>query len=180
MLRTKQTHKYTYYQIVQHHYTTNTHLRNPQHRFHFINSKYTSPLFLNFTFCIKDTNMQGVIRNYHPISQIYIVCPLTRIFNVDECRPLIVPHKYIQPVEVQNLKQIHNTNYNRKLYNLIQNTPHEFSPSSEEQKIIIALKILWPLLRTKYIIRLLAELLASTDTIHNLFPNRFFAVNDDQ
>ena len=58
----------------------------------------------------------------------YILCPLTRTFNVDESRPLIVPHKCIQPVEVLILDCIHDTNYNHKLYNLIQNTPHEFSP----------------------------------------------------
>ena len=39
MLRTKQTHTYTYYKFNQHHCTTNTPSRNPQHRFQFINSK---------------------------------------------------------------------------------------------------------------------------------------------
>ena len=68
-LRTKQTHTYTYYKFIQHHYTTNTPPRNPQHRFQFINSKYTSPFFLNFTYCIKDTNMQGILRNYDPMRQ---------------------------------------------------------------------------------------------------------------
>ena len=69
MLRTKQTHTYNYYKLIQHHYTTNTPSRQPQHRFQFINSKYTSPFFLNFTYCIKVTNMQGIIRNYDPIRQ---------------------------------------------------------------------------------------------------------------
>ena len=61
MLRTKQNYTYTYYKFVQHHYITNTPLGNPQHMFTFINSKYTSPFFLNFAYCIKDTNMQGII-----------------------------------------------------------------------------------------------------------------------
>ena len=73
---------------------------------------------------------------------------------------------------------MYNTNYNRKLYNLIQNIPHEFSPSSEEQMISKALKILWPLLQTKYIARLLAKLLTSSDTIHKVFSNGFSA--DDE
>ena len=64
MLRTKQTYTYTYYKLIQHHYTTNTRSRNPHHRFQSFNFKYTSPFLLNFTYCIKDTNMQGLLRNY--------------------------------------------------------------------------------------------------------------------
>ena len=45
MLCTKQTHIYTYYKFIQHHYTTNTPSHNPQPRLQFINSKYTSPFF---------------------------------------------------------------------------------------------------------------------------------------
>ena len=68
---TKQTHTYTYYKSIQHHYTTNTRSRN-----------------------------HG---------------------------------------EIPILEYIRYNNYNHKLFNLIQNTPHEFLPSSEEQKIIKAL-----------------------------------------
>ena len=64
--------------------------------------------------------MQGIIRNYGPITQMYIFCPLTRTFNVDESRPLIVPSEYIQPVEVSTLEIFQNTKYNHKIYNLIQ------------------------------------------------------------
>ena len=105
--------------------------------------------------------MQVIIRNNDPIRQIYIFCPLTRTFNIEESLPLIVHHEYIQLVEVPILEYINNTNYNRKLYNVIQNTSHKFSPSSEEQKTIKALELLWPLLQTKYITRLLAKLLTS-------------------
>ena len=75
MSRTKQTHTYTYYKFIQHHYTTKTQSQNPHHRFQIINSKYTSQFFLNFTQCIKDTNMQGIFRNYDHIRQMYIFCP---------------------------------------------------------------------------------------------------------
>ena len=107
-------------------------------------------------------------------------CPETRTFNIDESRPLIVPHEYIQPVEVPILEYFHNTNYNNKLYYLIINTPHEFSPSSKEQKIIKAIGLLWPLLQKKYVTRLLAKLLTSSDTIHysQYFPSWVFA-NDE-
>ena len=91
--------------------------------------------------------MQGIIRTYDPIQKIlYIFCPLDRTFNIDETRLLIVPHKYIQPVEVPILENIHNINNNHKLYDLIRNTPRKFSLSSEEQKIIKALELLWSLL----------------------------------
>ena len=43
LLCTKLTHTHTYYKFIQHHYTTNAQARNPQHRFNFINAKYTSP-----------------------------------------------------------------------------------------------------------------------------------------
>ena len=153
MLRTKQTHTNTYQQLMQHHYTHNIPARQLQHRYQYFNSKYTSPFFLKFTYFIKDTNLQGVFRNYDPITQMYIFCPLTKLFNVDESRPLKVPHEILQPVQVPILEFIY------KLYNLIQNTPNELSPSTEEHNIIRALELLWPLLQTKHIIRLLAKLL---------------------
>ena len=178
MLRTKHTHTYTYYKIIQHHYKTNTPSRNPHHRFQFINSKDTSPFFLNFTYCIKDTNVQGILRNYDPSRQMYIFCPLTRSFKIDESRPLMVPHENIQPVEIPILEHIHNNKYNHKLYILIQNTPHEFSPSSEEHKIIKALVVLWPLLQTKYITRLLAKLLTTSNVNHD-FSRLYFLLMID-
>ena len=78
MLRTKQTHTYTYYRFIQNNFNLLTPSRQPHHRFQFINSKYTSPFFLNFTHCIKNSNFQGILRNYDSITQIYIICPLTR------------------------------------------------------------------------------------------------------
>ena len=39
MIRTKQTHIYTYYKFIQHHYTTNTPSKQPHHRFQFNNPK---------------------------------------------------------------------------------------------------------------------------------------------
>ena len=171
-LRTKQTHTYTYFKFIQNNYTTTPSL-NPHHRFQFINSKYTSTFFLNFTYCIKDTNMQGIVRNYDPIGQMYLFCPLTRTFNVDESRPLIVPHEYIQPVEVSIPEYIHNIKNNHTLFNLNQNTPHQFSPSNEEHKIIKALELLWPLLQTNYITRLLAKLLTTSNLIQDIFQMYF-------
>ena len=46
--------------------------------------------------------MQGIIRNYDPIRQMYIFCPLTR----NESRPLIVSHEYIQSAEIPILEYI--------------------------------------------------------------------------
>ena len=69
MLRTKQTHTYSDYRFIQNHFDLHTPSRQPHHRFQFINSKYTSPFFLNFTYCIKDTNLHGILRNYDPITQ---------------------------------------------------------------------------------------------------------------
>ena len=170
MLRTKQAHTYTYYQFIQSHCTDKKPSRQPRHRFQYIKPKYTSPFFLKFTYCIKDTNLQGILQIYDPITQIYIVCRLNKLINVDESRPLIVPHAFLQPVEVPVLEFIYNTRYNHKLYNLIQNTPYEQSPHTEERNIIEALELLWPLLETKHIIRLLAKPLTSSDIIHDVFP----------
>ena len=173
MLRTKQTHTYTYYRFIQNHFHLTTPSRQPHLRFQFINSKYTSPFFLNFTYCIKNTNLRGILRNYDPITQMYIFCTLTKTFNDEEARPLIVPHEYIQPIEVPILEFIHNTKYNHKIYNLIQNTPHEFAVGTEELKTIKALQLLWPMLQTKNIIRILAKLLTTSDAIHDVFPHGF-------
>ena len=72
MLRTKITHTYTYYKSIQHHYTSNTPTRNPHHIFTFINSKYTSPYFLNFMYCIENTTLHGFLRNYGHIRQMFM------------------------------------------------------------------------------------------------------------
>ena len=109
MLRTKQTHTYTYYKFIQDHYTLKAPARQPHHRYQYINSEYTSPFFLNFTYCIKDTNLQGTLRKYDPI-----FCPLTKLLNVDESRPLIIPHEFLQPVEDSILEFIYNTRHNFK------------------------------------------------------------------
>ena len=174
MLRTKQTHTYSYYRFIQNHFDLHTPSRQPHHRFQFINSKYTSPYFLNFTYCIKDTNLHGILRNYDPITQMYIFCPITKTFNAEESRPFLIPHEFVQPIEIPILEFIHNTRFNHKLYNLIQNTPYEFAVGTEELTTIKALQLLWPLLQTKNIIRILAKLLTTSELIHDIFPHGFF------
>ena len=174
MLRTKQTHTYTYYRFIQNHFDLHAPSRQPHHRFQFFNSKYTSPFFVNFTYCIKDTNLYGILCNYDPITQMYIFFPITKTFNAEESRPFLIPHEFIQPIEIPILEFIHNTKYNHKIYNLIQNTPYEFAVGTEELKTIKALQLLWPLLQTKNIIRILAKLLTNSDMIHDIFPHGFF------
>ena len=174
MLRTKQTHTYTYYRFIQNHFDLHTPSRQPHHRFQFLNSEYTSPFFLDFIYCIKDTNFHGILRNYDPVTQMYIFCPITKTFNAEESRPFLIPHEFIQPIEIPILEFFHNTKYNHKIYNLIQNTPYEFAVGTEELKTIKALQLLWPLLQTKNIIRILAKLLTTSDMIHDIFPHGFF------
>ena len=104
----------------------------------------------------------------------YMFCPLTKTFNVEEFQPLIVPHEYIQPIEIPILEFIHNTKFNHKVFNLIQHTNHEFSVGTEELNTIKALQFLWPLLETKNNIRILAKLLIASNSIHDIFPHAFF------
>ena len=172
MLRTKQTHTYTYYRFIQNHFDLHTTSRQPHHIFQFINSKYTSPFFLYFTYCIKNTNLQGILRNYDLITQMYIFCTITKTFNDEESRPFIIPHEFIQPIGIPILEFIHNTKFNHKIYNLFNNTPHEFAVGNEELNTIKALQLLWPLLETKNIIRILPKLLTTSYLIHDIsyFP----------
>ena len=102
----------------------------------------------------------------------YIFCPITKTLNAEESRPFLIPHEFIQPIEIPILEFIHYTKYNHKLYNLIQNTPYEFAVGTEELKTIKALQLLWPLLQTKNNIRILAKILTNSDIIH--LPPRFF------
>ena len=105
----------------------------------------------------------------------YIFCPVNKSVDIDGSRPLIVPHEYIQPIEVTILESsILNTDTYHKLYNLIQNTRHEFSLDNEELNNIRALEILWPLLKSKKIIRVLEKLLISSDTTCTNFFNGVF------
>ena len=53
LLRTNQTHTYTYFKFIQHLYTHNTPARQIHHRYQYINSKYTSPFFLNLLILLK-------------------------------------------------------------------------------------------------------------------------------
>ena len=101
-------------------------------------------------------------------------CPLTKTFNEEKSRTLTVPHEYIQPIEVPILEFIPNNKCNHKIYNLIQNTPHDFAEGTEELKTIKGLQLLWPLLQTKNIIRILAKLLTTSDAIHDVLPHGFF------
>ena len=131
MLRTKLTHTFQYNKIKQHLYLLNSPTRKPQHRFMFNNCKCTSPYFLNFTYCIKSTDIHGILRNCDPTRQMYIFFPVTNKFPIDDARPLIVLHREKQPIEITLLKN-HNTKFNHKLYSLIQNTKHEFSPHTKK------------------------------------------------
>ena len=90
-------------------------------------------------------------------------------FQDKESRHFIIPHEFLQPIEIPILEFIHNTKYNHKTYNLIQNTPHEFAVGTKELNIIKALD----LLQTKNIIRILAKLLTTSDLIQELFPHGF-------
>ena len=72
------------------------------------------------------------------------------------------------------LEFMHNTKYNNKLYNLIQITSHEFAVGTEELNTIKELQLLWPLLQTKNVIRILAKILKTSDLIHDIFPHGFF------
>ena len=101
-------------------------------------------------------------------------CLITETFNDKKSRPLIIPHDYIQPIEVPILEFIHNTKYNQKIYILSQNKPHDFAVGTEELKTIKALQLLWPLLQTKNTIRILAKLLTTTDANYDVFPHGFF------
>ena len=174
MLRTKQTHTYTYYRFIQNHFDLHIPSRQPHDRFQFINSKYTSPFFLNFTCCVKNTNLHGILRNYDPVTQMYIFCHITKTFNDEQSRHFLIPHEFIQPIETPILEFFHNTKYNHKTYNLIQKTPHEFAEGTEELKTIKALQLLWPLLQTINVLRILAKLLTTSDLIQDIFPHGFF------
>ena len=123
---------------------------------------------------LKNTNFQGILRNYDPITHMYVFCPLTKTFIVEESRLFIVPLEYNQPVEIPILEFNHSTKYNHKLFNLIQHTNHEITFGTEELKTIKALQLLWPLLHFKNIIRILAKLLTTSDAINDIFPHGFF------
>ena len=120
MLRTKQTHTYTYYKFIQHHYT----LYTPSYTIIDIiiltpNIPHLS--FLTSLIVLKILTSKASSEFMTPSH----ILPLTKTFNVDEFWPLIVPQEFLQPVEVPILEFIHNTRCNHKLYNFIQNKQYE-------------------------------------------------------
>ena len=115
MLRTKQTHTYTYYRFIQNLFNLHTPSRQTHHCYQFNNSKYTSPFFLNSTYCIKNTNLHGILRNYDPITQMYLFCPITKTFQDEESRLFIILHEFIKPIEIPILEFLHNTKCKHKL-----------------------------------------------------------------
>ena len=169
MLRTKKTHTYTIIVLFKKIISIYT---------HHLDNHTTDVLILNhfplISHCIKNTNFQGILRNYDPITQMCLFCPLTKTLNKEESGPLVFPHEYLQPQKIPILEYIHNTKWNHKIYNLIQNTTNEFSISTKELKTIKALQLIWPLLQTKNIIRILAKLLTTSDAIHDVLHHGFF------
>ena len=127
MSLTKHTHIYTYYRFENnithciHHYDNRTIGINSlipntlQHSF------LTSHILLKILTSKASTEI--MISSHRSI-----FCTLTKTFNVGESRPLVVPHEFLQHIEVPILEFIHNTKYNHKPFNLIQNTPYEFEP----------------------------------------------------
>ena len=172
-LQSKQTHTYTYFRFNQNIFVLHTPSRQTHHRFQFLNSKYTSSFFLNFTEKLL-TFKAFSATSHDPVTQMYTFCPLTKTFSDEQPRPFIIPREFIQPIEIPILEFIHNTKYNHKLYDLIQNTPHEFAVGTEELNIIKALQLLWPLLQTKSVIRILAKLIKTSHRIHDIFPHGSF------
>ena len=87
MLRTKQTHTYTYYRFIQNHFHLHTPSRQPHHRVQFINSKYTSPFFLNFTYCIKNTNFTASSVITTPSTKCIYFAPSSTLFRTKNPDP---------------------------------------------------------------------------------------------
>ena len=103
---------------------------------------------------------------------------LTNTFPVNESQPIIIPHEYIQLVELPLLGKNHSTNFNYKLYYPIQNTHHVFSVTPEQVKIIKSFEPLWHLLTTRTVISILAKLIMQSLIIGTNFPNDFFTNTD--
>ena len=62
-------------------------------------------------------------------------------FLFESYRPITILYKYIQPVEKSSFAKIHYLIFNDKLYNLTQNTHHEFTVTTEEFKSSRALEL---------------------------------------
>ena len=104
-LKVQLTYIYIIFNFIQQRYMDKLPSCNLHHRFMFSNSQYIPPFFLRSTYCIKTTNLQGILRNYHPVRQMYIFFPLTNNFPLDDTRPIMIPHEYIQPINLNiNLK----------------------------------------------------------------------------
>ena len=99
--------------------------------------------------------------------------PLNSTFPINDSQPIIMPHEYIQLVELPLSENNHSTNFNNKLYYPIQNSHHVFSVTPEDIKIIKAFEPLWQLLPTRNVISsMLAKLIIRTN-----FPNDFFSTS---
>ena len=114
----------------------------------FIISKYTSPYF--FRYFSKSTKLSGILPN--STLSVYLLPPKEQL-STGRRRPIIIAP--------QTLQSKQNSNY-------------EFLAVTEEVNIIKALELLWPLLRTKTVIRMLAKLLVTSNTINTNFPQGFF------
>ena len=105
-----------------------------------------------FVIFAEATNLLDTHRNYDPVCQMYIFFPKLDPFRIQESSPLIVPQEPVQPIEIPLLEKIRVIKLNRKIFNLIQHTSHNFSITVEQVKIIQVLELLWPLLSTKNLI----------------------------
>ena len=115
--------------------------RNPHHRYTFINSKYTSPYFLNFPFCIKIT---------YPASKNHTLLNLGPSETSSPSR-FSAPLENLQSDEISLLEKTHGWKIDHKQNKLIQNNQHDFTQTPYELKINKALEYLRPLLRIRNI-----------------------------
>ena len=95
---------------------------------------------MNPTYRLNSTNLHSIHRNYNPLKQVYRLCPLTNNFKLEDSRPIIIPHEYIQPFEITLLEKMHNFKFDQKLYNRIQ-ANYELSPVNKEVNVISGLEL---------------------------------------
>ena len=60
-------------------------------------------------------NSSTNLRNYDPVRQKYIFCPLSNNFPLEDSRSNIISHEYIQPVEIAFLESIQHFRLNHEL-----------------------------------------------------------------
>ena len=128
------------YLCVQHHFHRTNPILHMNSRLQYVNTKLTSPYYMNFSYIIQPNYCEGTLRNFDPMDNYILFSPLYEKTN----HPILVQIEYLQCVEGGATKCIHGHTFNLVYRDWMTSKLDNREPSAEETHILNHLLALQP------------------------------------